>query len=226
MKKGLSLVLVLVVLLQLWGCGGADRTQELELFKQTYQDVNSAYENVEAYGIDIYEAWRIAIYESDDLSFDYLAKELSLNLDDLIEGSVYATATMANDVDYESMSEDDKETIRGAGDLFFTAMTSLDEGLPRVVVLTVVGAYTTGGKAEEIEEALNSAKESMKLLSQNYSDSEYYDDIKNFYTTTQSFYDFCKEPVSSFEQLKTTLNDYRNDIREYKNRLDFVFEEE
>lgn len=228
MRKAIHGILVVVLLLQLCSCGNSktDRTRELELFRQTYQDVSSAYEVVEKYGLDIYEAWRIGIQEKDKLTLDYLSDQLSLSLDELVEGSVYAVSIISTDIDYDTMSDENKEYLRDSSDFYFSVMSNLGKEISSMAVLTIVGAYITSGKSEEIEQALNAAKENMRMLSQEFSDSEYYNDMKDYYTTTQSFYDFCKDPSGSFDQLRTTLNDYRNSIREYKNRLDFVFEDE
>lgn len=65
----------------------------------------------------------------------------------------------------------------------------------------------------------------MKKMSEKYSDYEHYPSLKKYYTETKSYFDFCKAPTGSFEQVKTTINDYRNDIREYVSDLDYIFED-
>lgn len=82
--------------------------------------------------------------------------------------------------------------------------------------MVVSGAYAANGET---------AKAQMKNLSENYSDYEHYPNLKGFYTTTSSFFDFCQNPTGSFEQVKTTINDYRNKARGYISDLDYIFED-
>lgn len=78
---------------------------------------------------------------------------------------------------------------------------------------------------DEVQTALNTAKEQMKELSDKYSDYEHYPNLKGYYTTTSSFFDFCQNPTGSFEQMKNTINDYKNEARDYISDLDYIFEE-
>ena len=78
---------------------------------------------------------------------------------------------------------------------------------------------------DEVQTAINTAKEQMKKLSDKYSDYEHYPNLKGYYTTTSSFFDFCQNPTGSFEQMKNTINDYKNEARDYISDLDYIFEE-
>ena len=129
----------------------------------------------------------IAIYEENNLTLEYLSNTLSLSLDELVEGAVYATATMASDQDYDTMTEEDKDSIRGAGDLYFIVMQNMGEESTRTALLTVVGAYITSGKVEQVNTALDSAKEQLRVLSQNYSDYEFNTFIVTFKTSLHEF---------------------------------------
>ena len=88
-----------------------------------------------------------------------------------------------------------------------------------------MGAYIENGKVDEVNALLENAKLQMKELSEKYSDYEYYPSLKEYYTTTRSFFDFCQDPTGSFEQIKGTINDYKNDARDYSNDLKYIFEE-
>ena len=72
---------------------------------------------------------------------------------------------------------------------------------------------------------MEEAKAEMKEMSEKYSDYEHYPNLKGYYTTTNAFFAFCQNPTGSFEQVKTTINDYRNDARSYKSDLDYMFED-
>ena len=69
------------------------------------------------------------------------------------------------------------------------------------------------------------AKVLMKKLSKMYSDYEHYPNLKGYYTTTKSFFDFCQNPTGSFAQYKNMLNDYRNEACDYISDLDYILEE-
>ena len=63
----------------------------------------------------------------------------------------------------------------------------------------------------------------MKEVNEKYSDYEYYPKLKDLLTQVSALLDFCNNPVGSFEQVKVTINDYKNDIRDLTNDLNYVF---
>lgn len=119
------------------------------------------------------------------------------------------------------MSEEDKQAYIDNADSFFRVM---EDSLFSFCVNSVSAAYVVNGKVEEAQTALDAAKAQMKELSQKYSDYEHYPNLKGFYTTTSSFFDFCNNPTGSFEQVKQTINDYKNSARDYISDLDYIFE--
>ena len=80
MKRVLSLLLVLAMMFALCACGGGGKKAAFNASKEAYDNINSAYEIVDEYGHNLYEAWRLGIYNDDELSLDFLAKELSLSI--------------------------------------------------------------------------------------------------------------------------------------------------
>lgn len=92
MKKITSLLLVVVMCLSLVACGGSDK-KAFEASKAAYDNIDIAYEITEQFGSDIYEAWRLGIYDKDEILDDganHLATELSLSADEIRAGAVYA----------------------------------------------------------------------------------------------------------------------------------------
>ena len=63
----------------------------------------------------------------------------------------------------------------------------------------------------------------MKQLSSDYSDYEHYPVLKEYFTNTLAYFDFCQHPEGSFEQVVETFNSYRNNAREYFFDLNYVF---
>ena len=62
MKKIITLTLAFVMCLSLCACGGGDK-KAFEASKAAYDNVDIAYEITEQFGSDLYEAWRLGIYE-------------------------------------------------------------------------------------------------------------------------------------------------------------------
>ena len=110
-------------------------------------------------------------------------------------------------------------------DAIFVVFDDLDMGLFSLCVRLINYAYTFNGEAEQARGALDEAKVLMKELSENYSDYEHYPNLKGYFTTTSSYFEFCENPDGSFDQYTETNNSYRNEIRDYTSDLDFIFED-
>jgi len=221
MKRKVALIVAVAMVLMLCACGGGKK--EFEASKVAYETIDTAYKITEQMGSDVYEAWRMGIYESDEILEDgcgYLATELSLSAEELRVGAAYTIAGLI-DEDWETMSEEDKKDLINTADDMFSVF---EDDLFTFCVMTVTGAYAANGKAEEAKTALTEAKGMMKELSEKYSDYEHYPNLKGFYTTTNSFFEFCQDPTGSFEQVKQTINDYKNEARDYISDLDYIFE--
>lgn len=223
MKKVISLLLVMAMCLSLAACGGGEK-KAFEASKAAYDNIDIAYEITEQFGSDIYEAWRLGIYDKDEILDDgakHLATELSVSADEIRAGAAYTIATMIGE-DWDTMSEEDKENYIDKADDMFSVM---EDDLFSFCVMAVSNAYVVNGKVEEAQTALDAAKAQMKELSSEYSDYEHYPNLKGYFTTTSSFFDFCQNPTGSFEQVKETVNEYKNEARDYISDLDYIFED-
>lgn len=225
MKKIISVALVMALMLTMSACGNKAFTKSNE----AYDNVTTAYNIVDQMGSDLYEAWRLGIYDDDEIlsnGVKHLAGELKLSEDELMDGIIYTMTTFSSDKDYESLTEEEKDgmkdTLGKNGKTFFSIF---EDDLFQACVWIVTGAYAANGKTAEAQAALDSAKGQMKDLSEKHSDYEHYPSLKGYYTTTSSFFDFCQNPSGSFEQVKNTINDYRNEARDYKSDLDYIFED-
>lgn len=95
MKRAVSLALAAVMLLSLAACGGGKNKRAFEASKAAYDNVNAAYEITEEYGSDIYEAWRLGIYDKDEILKDgcsYLAQKLHISEEEIVAGVAYSIA--------------------------------------------------------------------------------------------------------------------------------------
>lgn len=233
MKKVLSLVLIMMMSISFVACGSKEGTEveksptekAYEISKEAYDNVKKAYEISDAMGSDIYEAWRLGIYSDDEIldeGVKFLADKLSLSEDEIIEGIIYTCLDLDGKISYEDAEDEDKKTYRDNADLTFMLF---EDDLFSYCTMVVRNAYIANGKVDEAQSALNEAKGNMKELSASYSDYEHYPNLKEYYTTTSAYFDFCQNPDGSFEQIKDTLNDYRNEARDLNNDLDYIFED-
>lgn len=223
MKKLATIILALAMCLSMAACGGGTK-KAFEISKTAYDNIDIAYEITEQFGSDIYEAWRLGIYDKDEIldeGASYLATELSLSADEIRAGTAYTIVSIIGE-DWDTMSEEDKESYINKADAMFSAM---EDDLFSFCVMSVSNAYLVNGSVEEAQTALDEAKATMKELSADYSDYEHYPNLKGYYTTTSSFFEFCNNPTGSFEQVKNTINDYKNEARDYVSDLDYIFEE-
>jgi hypothetical protein len=224
MKKIVSIILAAAMVIAMTACGGNKSKKAFEASKEAYNNVNAAYEITEKYGSDIYEAWRLGIYKDDEVmeqGCSYLATELYLTEDEIAGGVAYTVAYILGK-DWDSLSEDEKDTLLVGADGTFKTM---EDDLFSWCVMVVSNAYIVNGKVDEAQGYLTTAKEEMKNLSENYSDYEHYPALKGYYTTTSSFFDFCQNPTGSFEQLKTTIENYKTTARDYNADLNYIFED-
>ena len=231
MKKIISLILVLVLVLTLPACGVNKKEEEakhiFEISKSAYDQITLAYEITDRYASDIYDAWYMAIYSKKDATMNAtsnLADELYLSQEELAEASAYARAVEVFNEDWDALTEEQKDVHRNENpDVMFYYYK--DTGLFSFCVRVVTYAYMLNGEAEQARNALDEAKILMKELSENYSDYEHYPNLKGYFTTTSSYFGFCENPDGSFEQYTETNNTYRNEIRDYTSDLDFIFED-
>lgn len=103
-------------------------------------------------------------------------------------------------------------------------ISMFDDGFSGYVYL-VINAYEAKSTYAEIATILDAAKEQMRTMSEDYSDYEHYPNLKGYYTTTQAFFDYCQKPTGSFEQAVTTIENYRNEARDYYYDLEYIFED-
>ena len=209
MKKFICLLLVIVMTFSFSACTGGNTTSQVAFTsaQTTYGNLMSAYEKIDAIGSDIYEAWRIGVYETPSIS--KLDEKLNLSYEELNAAAEVLGAGMI--------------AYHNVGDSVFYLFGDVSKF--SICVELVEEAYKLKGTYEEIDNLLASAKSEMKAMSEQYSDYEHYDNLKKMYSIVDSYAEFCKDPTGSFDQLTETINDYRNDIRDLESDLGYIFED-
>ena len=224
MKKALSFVLAAVMLLSFSACGGGKNKKAFEASKAAYNNVNSAYQITEEIASDVYEAWRLGISEKSNIAMGgcaYLADRLHISKDEVVTGVAYTMAKRSG-LNWDELSKEEKKTYSSNAD---SAFLRSGDSMFSWCVSVVVNAYIANGEVKKVQGYLTEAKEQIKELSDKYSDYEYYPALKGYFTTTSSFFEFCQSPTGSFNQLQTTMEDYKTTARDYKADLDYIFED-
>lgn len=229
MKKTFTLFIALVMVFSLAACNSVtvevEEEKPFDKSKEAYDKITVAYEITDQFSSDVYEAWRLGIYDDEEIIDDgvsHLASELSLSEAELTAGFAYFLATTVYEEDWDSLTTAEKVDFE---DKVQVAFKVFEDDLFSYCIQGVTSAYKVNGKEAEAQAALDEAKTIMKDLSDKHSDYEHYPNLKGYYTTTKSFFEFCVDPEGSFEQVKDTINDYRNEARDYLSDLDYIFEE-
>ena len=211
MKKILALILVLALCLSLCACFNTGNPKKaFDNSKEAFDHITLAYIATNEFSHDIYEARFQGINNrsdyDDESEMAAFASEVSIELE-------YIEQAVANLLEKDHYEYGD-----------WTFLPFLYGGSYMSAWVSVISeAYKCSGKAAEIEEHLNAAKELMKQLGDQYSDYEHYPSLKKYFTNTLAFFDFCCNPEGSFEQIVSTFNNYRNNAREYFFDLNYVF---
>lgn len=192
-------------------CNQSDPKEvEFAAAKDAYKYLVESHEMCVEVMDSIYGAWYFSIYEADDYY--------------MLSSCLRAFCSEAN------LSQDD--TLK-AIDMVLesTGITNIDDGLrcaalqvPSYAVAIVVKVYTNNGVYAQINSNLSNAQTALKTVTNKYSDYTGYPTLKSYYSEVYSYYEFCESPSGSFSQLKTTINTYETNLRNYKNDLSFIFE--
>lgn len=204
---GIILVIVVIAILVFLSILNNKKTKEIT--NKVYKNAKIAYNNLNNVVDDccdmmdsVYNAWYYAIYENDSSKS--------------VKG--FALETNLNEVDVDSV-------LKALG---YTSTYKQDLMIKSADFSTLVGLVvlvdTENNKISKIENKLNSVKDTLQTMSNKYSDYEYYPKLKEYYSKASSYYKFVSSPTGSFEQLANTVNDYENNLRTYKEDLQFVFD--
>lgn len=226
MKKVSFVFLVILSILILCSCNSAEKKNKeaYDSASKAFDDIDAAYQKIDILSSDLYEAWLDGIYSSDEIhsrGVSFLASKMELSQTDLKNG-IAAVIMSAYDEDWQQADDDTKAEYKK---LVGTILKNAEgEGLYSVCIRGVIKAYEINGTIDEINGLLSNGKATMKEMSEKYSDYEHYPALKGYLTTSTSFFEYCQDPSGSFEQAKETINQYRNDARDYRNDLAFIFE--
>lgn len=153
MKRVICILCALVICLAMTACGS--NKEAFEASKAAYDTINTAYEITSQLGGDVYEAWRMGIYEADEVKdggIAYLASNLSLTEEELGYGVGYLYYSLKGE------EWNDSRMVFEADYYFWELKTILKDEFFSLCVLSVTGAYTVNGKIEEARSRWNPPK--------------------------------------------------------------------
>ena len=232
MKKMIAFLLVFALCASFAAC--SKQAKAFDISKEAYENINAAYELVNKFSEDIYEAWNMGInnkasidgkdegstaYSYDDSYNDLEALETFANELHIPQADLEAAvAKLLGKDHYDPGSYDQRGDWYTLSSMYYASFFS-------ACVDLVSTAYEVNGTAAEITELLEEAMDQMKTLSNKYADYEHYPNLKEYFTNTTAFFGFCLEPEGSFDQVVDTFNEYRNNARNYFYDLNYVFED-
>lgn len=203
----------------------AQKKYIFELSKEAYNEITHAYSIIHKFGADVYEAWHLGATQPRNvqtMGIAFLGNDLNLSEDELKGGLGYFQAYI-EDKNWDELTEEERKEYIDTGDSFLKGVSNAN--VLQTSIYAIPFSYIVNGKTEEAQTALNNAKNIMRELSENYSDYEHYPNLKGYYTTTAAYFELCQKPKGTFVMLETTINDYMNEIRDFRSDLDFIFGE-
>lgn len=83
-------------------------------------------------------------------------------------------------------------------------------------VWAVIYAMEREGYYSDISNMLDTAKEKLREVSEG---SEEYEQLKDFYSSCVSYYEWVQDPTGSFDEYGVTMETYNAELKKFKNKL-------
>lgn len=243
MKKIIAILLAAIMCFSLVSCGNK---RAFELTQNAFFEISKSVDILKQISNDIISAWTIGIYDESTLKhygdgFDWLCENVSLSKDDMLDGLAYYKSLDIQPEYVEILCDPElglyndyyeyyKEAVRKFYDAYFygsyeeTGILNVYDKVFSGCVMLVVYSYEANGKLSEIEQSLTSAEAKIKDLSNKHSNYEHYENIKEYYSTARTMYNFCKLPTGTLEQAKSNINDYKNTADSCYNSMYYFFQ--
>lgn len=222
MKKILALILALALCLSLCACGGKKDEEAFNASREAFNKITEVYVKLDEYSQDIYTAFYLG--ENSPGSYDgYKGYDFEKYNRDEFNGFA---AKMNIDQMYI-----EEAVVKISGAEIFNTGSWYDLGalyggsFSSAWVSVIIEAYICSSDTDAISSSLNDAKEIVKMLSEDYADYEHYPAVKAYFTNALAFFDFCKNPEGSLEEVETMVNNYQDVERKCFFNLDYVFED-
>ena len=214
MKGLLKITALLMTVFMLFGLascdllGGEDKVQkqEYQAASEAYAELSSVHDSCVTIMDSIYNAWHFSIYKYDDYSTYTGLNEFS-------------DAVGISKSELRSTLETLSDTVGITDYVLYGILEDFS-----VAANLVVEVYKARGTFDEMEASISTAKAKLKEVTPTYADYTGYDTLKDYYSEVAAYAEFCESPTGSFEMLKTTIDNYETNLRNYRNDLSFVFD--
>ena len=212
MKKVLAIILSLVVVLGMAGCGEDKEAIQLEAAKEAYKEITEAANLTNSGLADIYSAWdwgingnvkdyyELAEFDAEDEGEDYLVTAMA--------------GLIRRELPYIGL-EEWNEFTEGLKELGWTGKEFADEWSN--CVHFVVYMYEKLGLIDELDSHLDSASATIKDLDPS---SAYYNDLIDYLAVVKKRAEFIKSPSGNLNQLSSTISEFKEELTESQAKLD------
>ena len=175
---------------------------EVNAGNDAYWSLKTAHELCVELMNSIYGAWYFAIYKADDYlntqsCLEHFCSQTNLDYNEAL--------TALNDV------LDNMGISNPTGTEQLAALRTFS-----IAVDIAVQTYINNGTYDVIDTNLSKAKTSLKSLTNTYDNDTGYSTLKSYYSEVAAYAEFCESPTGSFGQLKTTIDTYETNLRNYK----------
>lgn len=220
MKKFLSLVLIFSMLLTLTACGKSAKAKELS--QEVYENLEDAYKIIDNFAADYLaanEAGTTGTSSCDEISAmgsSALANYVSLSYAEIREAAAVYNAENWYDT-YDNLSESDKEYYKELAEENYQWW---DPYLYWYTIYIVQIAYDRNGQIEKAEKYLKEANSGLKELKSDYKDSDYYDDLKKYYSTADELLTYLQNRDNVYYDFADQIASYQKKIKKLQNSLE------
>lgn len=170
-----------------------------EQMKIAYTELTSASVKLQIIADSIQGAWHYGIYEDDKTLMNFCdSTGLSeTEVTDVFKGTDLESYNLYNKVYASEVFKDFNSCVSVAS-----------------LVMTKNGTY------DEAKQSIENAKTALQSVTD---DLDYYKDMKNYYSSCLAYYEWLESPTGNFDQATDTINDYNNELKEYKNDMEFDY---
>lgn len=242
-KKALAILLALCVVFSAAGCSNKKKEAEKKeaekkYAQEVYAELKELYSKVDCIGGDIHQVWTLSTTKKQELlanPIEYLANnthlsEMELKYSTIVELAIVVAPEKRDSImaDYGSKSDEEiKEMLdelhKVGGDAIFSMGFKSVNPLADFCVFTIRDAYYLNGTIESIQTEMDASKDMIKSFNADYPNFEGADALKNIYTQTTAYFDFCVNPSGNLIQAMNSISDYRDSVKASMAELDFIF---
>lgn len=233
MKKVLLIMMTLTMLVFFCACG-VKENNEPDVPEKTEEDAKIYGSNAYTYMNEAYE--NIVSLSEGVEGICFLAKEDTYRIDDDSELEAFAEAA---GVDIETIQQSVADLLgkkeylnrdilisRGSvvtkdylGD--WVTLQQQYNSFEELCLKVICCAYDE--EMELVDTKLADANLNISELEEYFPDDKNLDSLKQYFNYLSGFYELCKNPEGNYDNVIGSFNDYKNDIRDVKSSLSYVY---